>query len=160
MRTPAGWVWLHDRGCVAERDAEGRPTVVAGTSQDAGWRKRMEEALRESALGERRRLIDELHDGLGQELSGIQFMLAGVATRLRRDGSSQAEDVELTLALVRQALASTRALSRGIEPANPRSGGLRAALQQLAADQGLEHGLEVLRGLERAATGDHHRGGR
>jgi len=143
LRTPAGWVWLHDRGCVAERDAEGRPTVVAGTSQDAGWRKRMEEALRESALGERRRLIDELHDGLGQELSGIQFMLAGVATRLRRDGSSQAEDVELTLALVRQALASTRALSRGIEPANPRSGGLRAALQQLAADQGLEHGTPV-----------------
>lgn len=143
LRTPSGWMWLHDRGCIAERDADGRPVVIAGTSQDAGWRKRMEEALRESAQNERRRLIDELHDGLGQELSGIQFMLAGIATRLHRDGSQEADDVDMTLQLVRQALATTRALSRGIEPANPRSGGLRAALQQLASDQALEHGTPV-----------------
>lgn len=143
LRTPSGWLWLHDRGCIAERDEEGRPRVVAGTSQDAGWRKRMEEALRESALHERRRLIDELHDGLGQELSGIQFMLAGVATQLRRDRAPQAGDVELALALVRQALDTTRALSRGLEPANPHSGGLRAALQQVAAAHSLEHGLPV-----------------
>lgn len=143
LRTPAGWMWLHDRGCIAERDAEARPTVVAGTSQDAGWRKRMEEALHDSATRERRRLNDELHDGLGQELSGIQFMLAGVATRLRREASPQADDVELSLELVRQALASTRALSRGLEPANPKNGGLRAALQQLAADQSLALGVPV-----------------
>jgi signal transduction histidine kinase len=143
LRTPSGWMWLHDRGHVAERDDAGRPRTIAGTSQDASWRKRMEQALLESARSERRQLNDELHDGLGQELSGVQFMLAGIATQLRRDGSPQAAEVELTLALIGQALATTRSISRGLEPSNPKSGGLRAALQQLAADLSAAHGTDI-----------------
>lgn len=143
LRTPHGWLWLHDRGCIAERDATGRPLTITGTSQDAGWRKRAEEALRESALGERRRLTDNLHDGLGQELSGIQFMLAGIGAQLRREQSPLVADLDLTLALVRQALTTTRSLSRGLEPANPKSGGLPGALQQLVDDLSRDHGVPM-----------------
>lgn len=143
LRTPRGWLWLHDRGCIAERDAAGRPLTITGTSQDAGWRKRAEEALRESALGERRRLNDSLHDGLGQELSGIQFMLAGIGAQLRREASPLVADLELTLALVRQALTTTRSLTQGLEPANPKSGGLRGALQQLVDDLSRDHGVPM-----------------
>ena len=143
LRTPTDWLWLHDRGRIAERDVAGRPLVVAGTSQDAGWRKHMEEALRDSARTERRRISYELHDGLGQELSGIQFMLTGIATELHRGNSPQAAEVDVTLALIGQALATTRSISRGLEPADPRSGGLRAALLQLAGDLSEAHGITV-----------------
>ena len=59
-----------------------------------------------------------MHDGLGQELSGIQR-------------------------LVGQTLDTTRSISRGLELANPHSGGLRAALQQLASDLASSYGLRI-----------------
>jgi PAS domain S-box-containing protein len=143
LRTPSGWLWLHDRGRVAERDASGRPRVIAGTSREAGWRRRMEESLRDAAQEERRRISYELHDGLGQELSGVQFMLTGLARELHRERSPHAAEVDVTLALIGQALATTRSISRGLEPANPKSGGLRAALSQMASDLSQAHGIPV-----------------
>jgi PAS domain S-box-containing protein len=43
------WVWVHDRGKVAERDAAGQPLVMTGTLSDITRRKRAEEALARSA---------------------------------------------------------------------------------------------------------------
>lgn len=41
-----GWIWTLDRGRVSARDAQGRPTRMAGTELDITARKRAEEALR------------------------------------------------------------------------------------------------------------------
>jgi len=49
MREKSGnWHWIHSRGLVIERDAEGRPVRMVGTHSDIQGRKRAEEALREN----------------------------------------------------------------------------------------------------------------
>jgi PAS domain S-box-containing protein len=40
------WVWIHDRGQVLERDAEGRPLRMVGTHLDISERMQAQEALR------------------------------------------------------------------------------------------------------------------
>jgi len=48
MREKSGnWHWIHSRGLLIERDAEGRPVRMVGTHSDIQDRKRAEEALRE-----------------------------------------------------------------------------------------------------------------
>ena len=42
------WVWVLDRGRVSQRDAEGKPLLMAGTHQDITERKHAEEALIEA----------------------------------------------------------------------------------------------------------------
>lgn len=49
MRHKAGvWIWVLDKGRVIERDADGKPTRMAGTHLDITDRKRMESELSES----------------------------------------------------------------------------------------------------------------
>jgi len=56
MREKSGnWHWIHSRGLLIERDAEGRPVRMVGTHSDIQERKRAEEALRQSE--ERHRAI-------------------------------------------------------------------------------------------------------
>jgi PAS domain S-box-containing protein len=40
-----GWVWIHDRGKIVSRDAQGMPLLASGTHMDISKRKRAEEAL-------------------------------------------------------------------------------------------------------------------
>ncbi len=81
IRTPAGWMWLHDRGRVAERDAGGRPLMMAGTAIDVSERKSLERELTEIAGRERDRIGRDLHDGLGQDLTGVALLLHALAKR-------------------------------------------------------------------------------
>ena len=57
------WVWVLVRGKVAERDATGRPTRMAGTYTDITRRKSIERAL-EDALGQLRRHLTNTPLGL------------------------------------------------------------------------------------------------
>ena len=49
--------------------------------QDVSERKQLEAEIIEVANHERRRLAADLHDGLGQELTGVSLMLRSLATR-------------------------------------------------------------------------------
>ena len=46
MRHKVGhWVWIHDRGKIVSRDADGRPLLASGTHADISKRKKTEQAL-------------------------------------------------------------------------------------------------------------------
>jgi signal transduction histidine kinase len=126
-----------------EWDADGRPLVLAGTTQDGGARKSLERALEDATRAEQRRLSYDLHDGLGQQLSGIQFMLAGLLKRLRDDRSAHAGELAETLGLVQQSIATTRAIAHGLTPATLKQGGLRTALRELVGEMARIHGIRV-----------------
>jgi signal transduction histidine kinase len=73
-----------------------------------------------------------LHDGLGQELTGIALMLRGVAGRLSSEYAPILPEIEGITRLVNNAIESTRALARGLSPVNLERGGLSDALDGLA----------------------------
>jgi PAS domain S-box-containing protein len=92
---------------------------------------------------ERQRIGRDLHDGLGQELTGIALMLRGLARRLERDSPDSLPAVEELLALVNQSIQSTRSLARGLLPVSAEGGGLAIALRELAERGGTLYGMDV-----------------
>ena len=73
-----------------------------------------------------------MHDGLGQELTGIALMLRGVAGRLANEYPKILPEMESITRLVNNSIESTRALARGLSPVNLERGGLQDALEGLA----------------------------
>ena len=110
---------------------------------DVTERKRLEHEIIEIANREQQRIGSDLHDGLGQDLTGIALMLRGVAAQLRKEGSSVRLDIEDVIGLVNNAIESTRALARGLSPVSGERGGLTAALQTLASRATERYGVRV-----------------
>jgi PAS domain S-box-containing protein len=125
------------------------PLSMGGTDHwlvvinDVTERKRLERGIIEIANREQQRIGSDLHDGLGQELTGIALMLRGVAAQLAKEKSSARLDVEDVIGLVNHAIENTRALARGLSPVSTQSGGLAAALRALAARASQRFGVRV-----------------
>lgn len=126
-----------------------RLAVVADVTE----RKRLERQILEIANREQQRMGSDLHDGLGQDLTGIALMLRTAAGQLREEGSAAQEDIEEIIALVNAAIESTRTLARGLAPVTGERGGLACALQALAARVQERHGTTVELTVEAEAAG-------
>jgi PAS domain S-box-containing protein len=120
----------------------GQPYVIY-VVQDVTERRALERELLEISNREQRRIGGDLHDGLGQELTGIALMLRGLASRAHRDQPVGAADLDEVVALVNGAIESTRALARGLSPVELDRGGLVHALRTLAERARELYGLEV-----------------
>jgi len=98
------------------------PLRISGTERwlavlnDVTERKRLEREIIEIANREQQRIGSDLHDGLGQDLTGIALMLRGVAAQLRKEGSAARLEVEEVIGLVttpsRASFAGARPVSR------------------------------------------------
>jgi signal transduction histidine kinase len=93
--------------------------------------KRLENEVLEISEKEQRRIGHDLHDGLGQELTGVAFLCENLGRRLNQYATSEAADVERISRLVEQALEHTRELARGLSPVEMGSDSLLAALRRL-----------------------------
>ena len=87
--------------------------------QDVSERKHLERSILEAVNREQYRIGNDLHDGLGQELTGIALMLRGVAGRLTAEYPPILPEVESIMRLVNNAIESTRALARGLLAREP-----------------------------------------
>ena len=133
------WVRMVGR---AEKFA-GRPVHFYGIVQDISARKRMESALVEAANREQQRLGRELHDGLGQELTGIAMRLKGLQGQLQATDPKLAEPLGQLGGLLSAAIRSARQLAHGLAPVSAAQGGLEAALQRLAEQSTSAYGIPV-----------------
>lgn len=100
--------------------------------QDVSERKQLERAILQAVNREQYRIGNDLHDGLGQELTGIALMLRGLAGRVTVEYPPIQPEIEGITRLVSNAIESTRALARGLSPVNLERGGLQDALEGLA----------------------------
>ena len=75
----------------------------------------------EIANREQQRIGSDLHDGLGQELTGIALMLRGSRRSSTRRGLPRRSDMEEVIGLVNNAIESTRTLARGLSPVSRRA---------------------------------------
>jgi len=97
---------------------------------DVSEQRRLEREVLQTASAERDRLSHDLHDGLGQELTGIALLLKSVASR---DTADQAT-LELIIGHVNQAIVNARTLAHSLAPVHLAGGALDVALVQLAAN--------------------------
>lgn len=96
-------------------------------------RLRLERELLDAGERERQRLGWDLHDDLGQLLTGIGFLSSAVEKKLASQSRVEASAVAEIRVLVQEAIAKTRSLSLGITPVTLGAGGIIAAIQELVA---------------------------
>lgn len=129
--------------------------------QDVTERRQLEREVLEVANREQQRIGNDLHDGLGQELTGIALLLRGLENRAEREAPGLSPSIEEVAMLVNDAIFTTRALARGLSPVTFDRGGLSNALEGLArrlsamfhidvrcsADERIDAGLESANAL-------------
>jgi signal transduction histidine kinase len=91
---------------------------------------------------EKQRLSHELHDGLGQHLTGIAFLAKALANRLGDRDAPETRDAQQIAALTNQAISNTRALARGLRPVGPEDNAFAVALSELARDVSTIYGIQ------------------
>jgi len=95
-------------------------------------RKLLEKEILNISEQERRKIGQELHDSLGQQLTGVAFMTKVLEKKLARKSLDEAVDVTKIATLVNQATEQARGLARGLDPIDLETGTLMSALQELA----------------------------
>jgi len=95
----------------------------------------MEKTILEISAREQRRIGQDLHDGLGQHLTGIAFMSKVQEQKLMEKNMAEAAgDAAKIVSLVNEAIHKTRELARGLLPVVSEAQGLMSALQQWAGE--------------------------
>jgi two-component system, LuxR family, sensor kinase FixL len=110
--------------------ASGR--MFAGILRDITERKRLEKEVLEISESEQQRIGQDLHDGICQQLVGIELICQTLEEDLREEAPQRAEQAREIARHVREAIRQTRGLSRGLSPVDIEAGGLNAALRELA----------------------------
>jgi hypothetical protein len=116
------------------RDAAGKVVRFVGTLLDLTERKRLESEILEISEREQRRIGQDLHDGLGQHLAGIELLSQVLEQNLAAKNKKHAARAAEIARHVREAISQTRALARGLSPVMVGSDGLMSALTGLAAN--------------------------
>jgi signal transduction histidine kinase len=127
----------------AERfELDGEPYAFCA-ARDVTEQRRLERAVLEAADREQRRLGHDLHDGLGQELTGIAMLASALSSAERKAGRPAADGIAQLEDLTRRAIATCRAVARGLSPLGYARGGLVEALEEMASLQREGYGADV-----------------
>ncbi len=105
--------------------------------------RQLEAEIREISQREHERLGHDLHDGLGQELTGVSLLLKSLEDAIERDAPQLRTRVHSVRDMVEQSIATTRALAQGLSPVHLDRDGFAGALEQLAASSETLYGVPV-----------------
>jgi PAS domain S-box-containing protein len=109
---------------------------------DVTGRRAFGRALLDAIAGEQLRIGQEMHDGLGQELTGLALSVRALANRAARERETIAEDLDQLASLVTDCIRDARLIVQGLTPLTDADGNLEAALEGLAQRSSLS-GTEV-----------------
>lgn len=114
------------------RDSDNAVLGVVCVIRDMTEQRRLEKEVIEVEGREQLRIGHDLHDGLGQHLTGVSLGCKALEGKASSGSGIKAEDVAEITALILQATETVRHLSRGLSPVEMQNGGLVLALQELA----------------------------
>lgn len=109
-----------------------RLRIASRTAESITERIKLQQKVLQITAEEQFRLGRELHDGLGQVLTGIAFLSSALNRRLASAGRPEAADAAQIEGLVTKAVCQTRHIANGLVPVEFSAGGLSAALSELA----------------------------
>lgn len=109
----------------------GERRLFTGVVRDISERRRLEREILEVSEEERRRIGQDLHDNLGQMLTGVGLLSRSLARKLRQAGAPGADEAATIEQFIREADEQARGLARGLVPVDLEAKGLADALQRL-----------------------------
>ena len=125
--------------------------IFTGIVRDITEQRRLEQEVLRISEHERRRIGQDLHDGLGQMLTGIGLISKNLAQRLSNEEHAAAEDAAEITDLIKEADEQARTLARGLVPVEFDKKGLEAALERLRTHAeklfGITCSLEIIGNL-------------
>lgn len=133
---PHEWEWTCAEGRIFHvwgipfDDADGNRQVLE-LGIDITERKRLEKRILDVVEAERRRIGQDLHDTLGQNLTGVAFMLEALAQQL----SDRPQAAEMVLSVCREinkATVQSRTIARGLCPVGLNPDSFDAGLREFA----------------------------
>lgn len=112
-------------------DFAGEPAELV-FAMDVTERRAFGRALIDAVASEQRRIGQEMHDGLGQELTGLALSARALANRAARERDAIAEDLNQLASLATSCIQDARLIVQGLSPLTDADGNLAAALAALA----------------------------
>lgn len=109
-----------------------QPRKLVGTMLDITERRRLEQEVLNISEQEQQRIGQDLHDGICQQLAGIELMSQVLAQSLARKSKSHSTQAGNIAGHLLKVIAQTRMLAHGLCPVVLESEGLMSALQELA----------------------------
>jgi PAS domain S-box-containing protein len=107
--------------------------LFVGVHRDLTRRKELEQEVLEIANLEQVRIGQELHDDVGQHLTGLVMLVEALAQQLKEEGSAHCDLAEKVAARLGEARGHLRTLSSGLVSSEVVAAGLPDALENLAA---------------------------
>ncbi len=123
-------------------DEHGKQIGVSIIARNVTERKNLEREVLESAGREQQRIGRELHDSLGQELTGLSYLAKSLAQKLAAAGSPQTETAQMIASGTQQALREVRSAVQGLVPVEVDASGFMVALEKLAAQTTAHCGID------------------
>jgi PAS domain S-box-containing protein len=99
---------------------------------DVTERRAFGQALVEAIGGEQRRIAQEMHDGLGQELTGLALSVRALANRAQKERDVISVDLDQLALLATSCIQDAHRIVQGLSPLTNADGNLDAALDLLA----------------------------
>jgi len=124
---------IHSHGEVIF-DQEGRPALMVGTAQDITERVELEREIVAAGENERNRVGRDLHDGLGQELTGISLGLKSLSQTVKRKQLPRVESVQDLTSMTQRLIAEVKRIAWDLSPGFSKKVRLSDALTVLAAE--------------------------
>lgn len=134
----ADWEWTCRRGRTFHvwgypfSDADGTAAVLQ-LGIDVTEQKMLERQVLQIGEAERQRIGQDLHDTVGQNLTGAAFLCSALAEKLQERHPGEAADAAKIEALLKEAIGQTRSISHGLALIRTDEHGLATAIQELAA---------------------------
>lgn len=126
--------------------------IFTGIVRDISEQRRLEQEVLRISEHERQRIGQDLHDGLGQMLTGIGLITKNLSKKLAAENHPLAGDAQEIGTLIKQADQHARSLARGLVPVEFDEKGLEAALERLKRNAeklfGIECSLHVIGDLD------------
>ena len=116
---------------LAVSETKGPNKLFTGIVRDITLRREMQREILQVGEFERQRIGQELHDGLGSQLTGIGMICQSLAKRLEKKDSPHASELKEIAEQIKDADYQARNLARGLVPVVADPNGFVTALERL-----------------------------
>ena len=143
-RKKNGELYYEEKTITPIKNAAGAITHFVSIGKDVTEQRRLEQEILNATEREQQRIGREVHDGLGQLLTGIGCLMACLEKKLREKELSECKEATGLVDLVSQAIKETRSIACGLSKDSIRRDGLITALQGLASQVRDAHGISCV----------------